>query len=200
MTQSAIPTCPDCGASDWTYDMRGTLCTACGTLRERVKPEGFVSLESMLADFRRKAELVPADIRAQLPEWYEVQLAAETALRDKVHDAFVRGVDRSVADGWPDGDARYVQVWTLNARLMWADMLVEDLRTRGHILACPNHGVRGVEVAPELYEPLSFLGMFDTPPLAASWACYCETCSKSGWIAAQARRMAKGGRPGMVVV
>lgn len=180
--------------------MTGTHCEGCGAEREGPPREGFVNLADLLADFRRKAELVPTDIRAQLPEWYEVQLAAETALRDKLHDAFVRGVDRSVADGWPDGDARFAQVWTLNARLMWADMLVEDLRTRGHILACPNHGVRGVEVTPELYEPLSFLGMFDTPPLAASWACYCETCSKSGWIAAQARRMAQSGRKRAVAV
>ncbi len=184
--------CADCGAADWTLDMTGTHCQRCGAEREGPVQAGFSSLADMLAAERAKAESLPADIVARLPEMFAAQLAAEIALRDRIAIAFEAAAEKTA--GWKADDAGWLKVNELSARAMYADLTVMMLTERHHILVCPNHGVRGVDLGQELWEPLSCRGYLEGAAMA--WIRYCERCSKDGWIAAKVREMTANIRGG----
>lgn len=190
-----VPTCEDCGAADWQLDVNGTTCNGCGSIREEPTPTGFMSLADLMESQRRQAEKIPAAVLDRLTEWFDAQVAAETELRDKLAATFQQNVDRADDEKWQPDDSRWPKVWELSARAMYADITIEMLGKRGHILVCPNHGVRGADVEQQWWEPLSLRGTLVDGDGAMAWTRYCERCSKSGWIAARVAEMTKTWAP-----
>lgn len=191
MTKSEIAICPKCGAADWTFDANGVVCNGCGFEREGppAVQAGFDSLAALMAAQRETAATVPAEIVAALPAMLAQQLAAERDLRDRLAAAFEDGVAKGDAGGWKWSDARWEKVWTLDARLMYADTTVQLIEDRGHVMVCPNHGVRGVDIDQRWWEPLSLLGTLPDGGGAMAWTRYCERCSQTGAIAAKTKEL-----------
>lgn len=186
---SATVTACECGASDWQYDAGGVTCNGCGAEREGPLQAGFMSLSALAESQRARAEKVPDWIVEKLAEWFEAQKAAELDLRDRLASTFQQNLDRADDEKWRPNDSRWLKVWELNARAMYADETFWMLENKQHIVVCPNHGIRGVEVDAQWWEPLSLRGTLDGGDGAMAWTRYCERCAKTGWIAAKVKEM-----------
>lgn len=152
-----------------------------------------MSLRAMESAARRRAEAVPVD-EETLAAWYPRQLAAARAHRDALAEAHMANLEQAEREAWKREDARWEQLWLLDARLRYSAYGVELLVRRQHVLSCPNHGVRGVEAEGVDWEGLADRGLL-TGEGALAWRRYCERCAMPG-IEADAARLTRNWRLG----
>ena len=150
------------------------------------------TLTALTDELRALAESIHPGA-AELTGWHRDQLAALRAESQRYADAMLRN-GKLMAGASPD-DPRWPRYWELDARYRYAEETRAMVTRRGHVLACENHGVDGVDMDADWYVPLSLRGLLAGEG-TTGWARACGRCARPGPIAAEARQLMKNWRQG----
>lgn len=152
--------------------------TPVAEVRDPLAPPGYPDLAALKAEQRAQAEAVEVTAE-QLAAWYAAQCAEEWQQAVRKRAALdINGARLTTAE-----DPRWRRWYLDRAVLEYRCATLEQLRVRGHVVVCPNHGIVGatIEAAPAWFEGLSLRGLL-TGEGTLAWTRYCVDCAMSGPI------------------